>query len=124
MFGERAHQGAAPVERHARGDAEVRKTLTPDAEGQRVLEGLESGQESVRLDHDPRTGRCGAGLLKVADEPIQIDGAALVEPADMDVRIDHHDGFYVRRQPLEQAAQGAGLAAVEAIIDAAPSRLS
>src|SRR5271155_1813167 len=103
MFAEGARQGGAPVERHARGYAEVRKALTADTERQRVLEGLESGQEAVLLDHDPRAGRGSPRLLKVADEPIQIDGAALVQPADTNVRIDHHDGLDVGRQALEEA---------------------
>ena len=111
MFGERARQRAAPVEGDARGDAEVRETLASDTESQRILKGLESSQESVRLDHDPRAGRGGAGLLKVADEPIQIDGAAFMRPTDADVRIDHHDGLDVRRQALEQAAHGARVCA-------------
>ena len=39
--------------------------------------------------------------------------AAFVETPDADVRIDHHDGFDMRGQPLEQAAQRAGLAAID-----------
>src|SRR5882724_2434107 len=124
MFAERTCQGAAPVEGHAGGDTEVCEALTPDTERQRVLEGLESRQKSVGLNHDPRTDRGGAGLLEVADELIHIDRAAIAQPAYADVRIDHHDGFDMLRQMLEQAAQGAGFAPVHTVVETSPSGLA
>ena len=124
MFAERKRQRTATIKRHARSDAKIGETLTPDTKRQRVLEGLKSRQKSVGLDHDPWTGRGGTGLLEVADELIQIDRAAIVQPANADVRIDHHHGFDVSWQTLEQAAQGAGLAPVDAVVKTSPAGLT
>src|SRR5260370_37100385 len=113
MFSERTCQCAAPIKGYAGGDAEVCEALTPDTERQRVLEGLESRQKPVGLDHDPRAGRGCAGLLEVADALIHIDAPAIVKPAYAAGRIDHHDGFDMLRQTLQQPAQGAVLAALQ-----------
>src|SRR5208283_511983 len=110
MFAERADQRTAPIKGHAGRDAEIGETLAADTERERVLKGLKSCQKSVWLDHDPRAGRGGTGLLEIADEPVHIDGTALIQSAYANVRIDNHDGFDMSRQPLEQAAQGARLA--------------
>src|SRR5258708_16644070 len=85
---------------------------------------MESRKKSVRLDHGARTGRGGAGLLEVADELFHIDRAALVQPANADVRIDHHDDIDMLRQAPEQAAQGAWFAPVHAVVEASPASLA
>src|SRR5882724_13115778 len=56
MFVESTCQRVASIKGHAGGDAVVCEALAPDAARQRILEGLESRQKSVGLDHDPRAG--------------------------------------------------------------------
>src|SRR6202035_4151304 len=102
MFVESACQCTAPIKGHARGDAEVREAFAPHSKRERVLEGLKPRQKSVGLDHDPRACRGGARLLEFADETIHIDRAALVQTPYADVGIDHHDGFNMSGQTLEQ----------------------
>ncbi len=119
-----ARQGIAAVERDAGGDAEVGQALPSDAECQRVLERLEARQKAVGLDHHARAGRGGARLLKLADELLEIDLAAGSGLENADVRIDHQHGLDVLRQRLEQAPQCGGLAAVDAVIEAAPAGLA
>jgi hypothetical protein len=46
-----------------------------------------------------------------------------LQSADANVGIDHHDGFDVTRNALQQAADRAGLAPVDAVVETAPSRL-
>src|ERR1700721_2598745 len=77
-------------------------------------------QKTVWVEHCPRAGRGGAGLLEFTDKPIHIDRAAVVEPAYADVRIDHHHGLDMSRQTLEQAAQRRRLAAVDAVGETPP----
>src|SRR3979409_1513317 len=113
MLVERAHQHTSFVEGYAaRGDAEVPETLASDSKGERIFERLEAGEEDSGLDHDPRAGRDRAGLLEIADELLHIDAAAFVQAPDADVRIDHHHRLDVRREALEQPANGRPLAGV------------
>jgi hypothetical protein len=63
-------------------------------------------------------------LLEVADESSQIDRAAVPQSPDTDVRIDHHDGLDMAGNTLQQAANGAGFSAVDAVVETAPSGLS
>src|SRR5581483_370188 len=124
MLVQRAHERVPAVKRHAGGNAEVGEAFATHAKGERIFERLKSGEEAVGLDHDSRARGRRAGLLEVADELIDIDGAAAVQSADTDIRVDHHDGLDVRGQALEQTPDRAGLASIDAIVEAAPARLA
>src|SRR6202008_671725 len=97
-------------------DTEVAQALAADAKRQRIFKRLEAGEEAVRLDRDPRAGGRGTGLLEVADELLDVDRAAFIQAENPHVGIDHHHGFNVDGNALQQAADGARLAAVDAVI--------
>ena len=124
MLRERALERIAAIARHAGGDAVVGQALAPDAKRERVFERLEAREEAVRLDHHARTDGGGARLLEVTDEALEIDAAAAIATADANVRIDDHHGLDVRRQAFEQSPHRAGLAAIHAVIEAAPACLA
>ena len=120
---ERPHQCVAPVNRYAGSDAVIGEARATDAERQRVLEGLEPRQKSIRINHDPRT-HCGrARPLKVADRAVEIDAASLSRCADPDVRVDNHHGLDVLGKPQQELVQRTGLAPIGRLVDAAPARL-
>ncbi len=123
MLLQRSLQRTAAIERNARGDAEVGEALAPDTESECVFESLKTGQKAVLLDHDAGAGSRSAGLLKVAHELLHIDRAPGVDAPDTNVRIDHHHGFDVRGQTLQQAADGPRLAPVDSVVEASPAGL-
>src|ERR1700704_4619667 len=123
MLVQGARQRAAFVERDTAGsDTEVTETLAADSKRERVFKRLEAGQEAIRLDHDARTRRRGAGLLEGADELLHIDRAAFIQAPDAHVRIDHHHRLNVGWQALEEPADGARLATVDAVVKTTPAR--
>src|SRR6185312_10613575 len=103
-----------------RGNAEIRQALPSDAKSQGILERLEAREKPVGLDHDARTHRRRARALKIADGTLEIDTAALTDAANADIGIDDHHRLDFYRESRQQPMQGAGLAPVDAFIDATP----
>src|SRR5947207_13815520 len=123
MLLERPLERVAPVNGDAGGDAVVGETAPPDHEGQGVLQRLKPRQKAVPLDRDARAGRRGPRLLEVCDGALEIDDAALVPAADLDIGVDDHDGLDLRRQGLEQVTECRRLVTVFLFVEASPAPL-
>src|SRR6266481_4607745 len=79
--------------------------------------------KSARLSRPTRNASAYSKAWNRARNP---SGSIMIlgQAAAADVRIDHHDGFDMRRQMLEQPAQSAGFAAVHTVVETPPSGLA
>src|SRR2546429_6701351 len=105
MLIERAFECVASINGHSGGDAVIGETAAPDHERQGVLKRLKPRQKPVRFDCDTWASGRRSRLLQIGDDTLEIDRAALMPTANLDVGIDDHYGLNGCRQRREQPAR-------------------